>query len=51
MADVLVRRGHGQAMVIGPPPAGPAGVAIVGLVGGDVHVDPAARTAAATAGP
>jgi hypothetical protein len=43
MADVQVRRGAGPAAVlIGPPPAGPAGVSVIGIEGGDVHVDPAA---------
>lgn len=42
MADVQVRRGAGPAVLVGAPPAGPAGVSVIGIEGGDVHVDPAA---------
>jgi hypothetical protein len=42
MAEVQLRRGAGPAVLIGPPPAGPAGVSVIGIGGGDVHFDPAA---------
>ena len=38
---VQARVGAGRAVLIGPPPAGPAGTSVVGVPGGYVIVDPA----------